>query len=94
MTTDIIMPTPEAIAKSLAPLIARELDARRTVDEKTHAQHHDFIEHKINASRRHDALIEDMKKNALVWAMLGVFFGVFGLVVYWFEHWPRGVGHG
>lgn len=78
--------------KALAEDIARALDERRTVDEATHAEHHEYIRMCINRDRRRDDLIEGLKKHVLGWAVVGLLVGLWQLLVYWFEH--RGSGHG
>lgn len=80
--------------QKLAQQIALELDKRRTVDEKTHSEHHEFIRMKITQEKRRADLIETLKKNVLTWFLVGGLVGLFNLVLYWWENHPKGGPHG
>jgi hypothetical protein len=80
--------------EALAESIARQLDKRRTVDEKTHAEHHEYVRMCINREKRRDDMIQNVKKHVLGWMAVGLLIGLWQLLVYWFEHWGRGGGHG
>ena len=80
--------------QQLAQQVAIELDRRRSVDEKTHEKHHAYIESLIESDKKRSEIVQNLKKNVLVWFVIGLFVGVWQLFVYWFKNWPPGGTHG
>ena len=74
----------------LAEEFAKALEKRRSIDERTHSEHHDYIRHLIAQDRRRDELIQNLKKNVLVWAVLGLLVGGWQIVTHWLRTFPWG----
>ena len=79
----------ESESRLLAREIAKELDARRTVDEKTHAEHHNWIYYRIEQDRKYSEMISEVKKGVLIWISIGLLLGILSLATYWFQNYPR-----
>lgn len=64
--------------------VAAEMDARRNIDERTHADHHRYVERCIQRDARRADNLEAVKRQVLGWGLVsavgGVGYGAFELI--------------
>ncbi len=79
------MPESQPSMESLKAAIHAVFDERRGVDERTHRNHHQFIEAELQRRERRQALTEKIKAQVFGWGAIGVLGGVGTAVYQWLK---------
>jgi hypothetical protein len=76
--------------QALVQEFARELDKRRSIDEKRHANHHAFIETLIEREKRAAERWEAVKTHIAKWGAVGVLSGCLLGLWFYLQHKIKG----
>ena len=58
--------------KELTDIINSIFDARRSIDEQTHRNHHAWIEERIEAEKSRKELYREVAKTVAQWSVIGI----------------------